>query len=96
MLPVVLPVVGVVRGGEKKGTFTPDNAPTALYWLDAPHARRAAGLPDDAWIVDALDGDGSGGDGGGGGFDAGGALARKPRQSIIGLLSLAPHAPKDI
>ena len=72
-------VVGVVRGGEKKGTFTPDNAPTALYWLDAPHARRAAGLPDDAWIVDALDGDGSGaGGGGGGGFDAGGALARKP------------------
>ena len=72
--------MAVVRRGEKKGTFTPDNAVGALYWLDRPGALRQAGLPADAWVVDALDDEGPAapGEHARGGGHADGALVRKP------------------
>jgi cytochrome oxidase assembly protein ShyY1 len=55
-------VEGVTRASEARGGFVPDNAPGVgpadpaahWYWLEAPALARAAGLPPDTPLIEAV------------------------------------------
>jgi cytochrome oxidase assembly protein ShyY1 len=55
-------VEGVMRASEARGGFVPDNVPGAgpgdpaahWYWLEGPALARAAGLPPDTPLIEAV------------------------------------------
>lgn len=49
-------IIGVTRSSEDRSSFVPDNnaAKGEWYWLDVPAMATAAGLPQDAQLVQVL------------------------------------------